>query len=77
MNYIASEYRYSNTLTDDKTLVIVLSQSGETIETLASLEKAKSFGAKVISIVNVKGSTIARASDYVLYTIITVFYTVF
>lgn len=68
IDYIASEYRYSNTLTDDKTLVIVLSQSGETIDTLASLEKAKSFGAKVISIVNVKGSTIARASDYVLYT---------
>ena len=68
IDYIASEYRYSNTLTDDKTLVIVLSQSGETIDTLASLEKAKTFGAKVISIVNVKGSTIARASNYVLYT---------
>ena len=67
-DYIASEYRYSNTLTNDKTLVIVLSQSGETIDTLASLEKAKSKGAKVISIVNVKGSTIARNSDYVLYT---------
>jgi glucosamine--fructose-6-phosphate aminotransferase (isomerizing) len=68
MDFIASEYRYNNTLTDDKTLVIVLSQSGETIDTLASLEKAKSKGAKVISIVNVKGSTIARESDYVLYT---------
>lgn len=68
MDFIASEYRYSNTLINDKTLVILLSQSGETIDTLASLEKAKKYGAKVISIVNVKGSTIARESDYVLYT---------
>ena len=68
IDYIASEYRYSDTLTDENTLVITLSQSGETIDTLASLEKAKSLGATVISIVNVKGSTIARSSDYVLYT---------
>ena len=67
-DYIASEYRYTNTLTDEKTLVITLSQSGETIDTLASIEKAKKLGAKVISIVNVKGSTIARESDYVIYT---------
>ena len=67
-DYIASEYRYNNTLINDKTLVILLSQSGETIDTLASLEKAKEHGAKVISIVNVKGSTIARESDYVIYT---------
>ena len=68
MDYIASEYRYNNTLTDEKTLTILLSQSGETIDTLASLEKAKQNKSKVISIVNVKGSTIARESDYVLYT---------
>lgn len=67
-DFIASEYRYNNTLTDEKTLTILLSQSGETIDTLASLEKAKKCGSTVISIVNVKGSTIARESDFVLYT---------
>ena len=65
---IASEFRYKDPIIDDKTLTIVLSQSGETIDTLEALKLAKSFGSKVISIVNVKGSTIARESDYVLYT---------
>lgn len=65
---IASEFRYQNPIINDKTLVIVISQSGETIDTLASLRLAKSEGACTLSIVNVKGSTIARESDYVLYT---------
>lgn len=65
---IASEFRYKEPLIDEKTLVIVTSQSGETIDTLEALRLAKRCGSKVISIVNVKGSTIARESDYVLYT---------
>ncbi|MGN0395655.1 MAG: glutamine--fructose-6-phosphate transaminase (isomerizing), partial [Coprococcus sp.] len=65
---IASEFRYKEPLIDDKTLVIVTSQSGETIDTLEALRLAKRCGSKVLSIVNVKGSTIARESDYVLYT---------
>ena len=65
---IASEFRYDTPLIDENTLVIVVSQSGETIDTLAALRLAKECGCKVLSIVNVKGSTIARESDYVLYT---------
>lgn len=65
---IASEFRYKNPIIDNKTLTIILSQSGETIDTLEALKLAKSFGSKTLSIVNVKGSTIARESDYVLYT---------
>ncbi len=65
---IASEFRYKNPIIDSETLTIVLSQSGETIDTLEALKLAKARGSKVISIVNVKGSTIARESDYVLYT---------
>lgn len=65
---IASEFRYQNPIIDDKTLVIVISQSGETIDTLAGLRLAKREGACTLGIVNVKGSTIARESDYVLYT---------
>ena len=65
---IASEFRYKDPIIDEETLTIVLSQSGETIDTLEALKLAKSKGSKVISIVNVKGSTIARESDYVLYT---------
>ena len=64
----ASEFRYKEPLIDDKTLVIVTSQSGETIDTLEALRLAKRCGSKVLSVVNVKGSTIARESDYVLYT---------
>ncbi len=65
---IASEFRYENPLLDEKTLVIVISQSGETIDTLAALRLSKEYGAKTLSVVNVKGSTIARESDYVFYT---------
>lgn len=65
---IASEFRYEEPLIDKTTLSIVISQSGETIDTLAALRLAKDKGSKVLSIVNVKGSTIARESDYVIYT---------
>ncbi|MGN1180018.1 MAG: glutamine--fructose-6-phosphate transaminase (isomerizing), partial [Suilimivivens sp.] len=65
---IASEFRYSTPLIDENTLTIVVSQSGETIDTLAALRLAKSCGSTVLAIVNVKGSSIARESDYVLYT---------
>ncbi|MDY4970976.1 MAG: glutamine--fructose-6-phosphate transaminase (isomerizing) [Lachnospiraceae bacterium] len=65
---IASEFRYSTPLIDKNTLTIVVSQSGETIDTLAALRLARSCGSKVLAIVNVKGSSIARESDYVLYT---------
>jgi len=65
---IASEFRYEEPLMDEKTLTIVISQSGETIDTLAALRLAKECGSTVISVVNVKGSTIARESDYVIYT---------
>ena len=64
----ASELRYKDPIIDEETLTIVLSQSGETIDTLEALKLAKNRGSKVLSIVNVKGSTIARESDYVLYT---------
>lgn len=65
---IASEFRYEDPLIDENTLAIVISQSGETIDTLAALRLAKERSAKVLSVVNVKGSSIARESDYVLYT---------
>ncbi len=65
---LASEFRYRNPIVDDKTLAIVISQSGETADTLAALREARARGAKVLSIVNVVGSTIANESDYVLYT---------
>lgn len=65
---IASEFRYEQPLIDEQTLVIMISQSGETIDTLAALRLAHSYGSKTLAIVNVKGSTIARESDYVLYT---------
>lgn len=65
---IASEFRYQDPIMDKNTLVITISQSGETADTLAALRLAKERGAGTLSIVNVKGSTIARESDYVLYT---------
>ena len=65
---IASEFRYENVFLDKNTLLIVISQSGETADTLESLNYAKSQGIPTLSIVNVKGSSIARISDYVLYT---------
>lgn len=65
---IASEFRYSNPLIDEHSLVITISQSGETADTLAALRLAKEKKAKTLSIINVKGSSIARESDYVFYT---------
>ena len=65
---IASEYRYSNPLTDDKTLCIVISQSGETSDTLAALKEAKRHGAKSLAITNVVGSSISREADNTMYT---------
>lgn len=65
---IASEFRSMDPIIDENTLVITVSQSGETFDTLAALKLAKSYNSKTLSIVNVKGSTIARESDYVFYT---------
>lgn len=65
---IASEYRYSNPLTDDKSLCIVISQSGETSDTLAALKEAKRHGAKSLAITNVVGSSISREADNTVYT---------
>ena len=65
---LASEFRYCDPIVSSKTLALVISQSGETIDTLAAMREAKRLGAKVLSIVNVVGSTIARESDGVLYT---------
>lgn len=66
---IASEFRYSDPFIDDKTLVILLSQSGETLDTLAALRESKSKGAKTLAITNVVGSSIAREADEVIYTL--------
>ena len=65
---LASEFRYSEPLLGETALVIVISQSGETLDSMAALREAKRKGSKVLSIVNVIGSSIARESDYVLYT---------
>ena len=65
---LASEFRYSDPILDDKTLCIVISQSGETLDTMAALREAKARGARILSLVNVVGSSIARESDDVLYT---------
>ncbi|MCL6471454.1 MAG: glutamine--fructose-6-phosphate transaminase (isomerizing) [Firmicutes bacterium] len=65
---IASEFRYRNPIIDDNTLVVCISQSGETADTLASLREAKARGAKVIAISNVVGSTITREADGTVYT---------
>ncbi len=65
---LASEFRYCNPIVTDRTLALVISQSGETIDTLAAMREAKRLGARILSIVNVVGSTIARESDDVLYT---------
>ena len=64
----ASEFRYCDPIIDSRTLVVVISQSGETLDTMAALREAKSLGARILSIVNVVGSSIARESDDVLYT---------
>lgn len=65
---LASEFRYCDPLVDPRSLVIVISQSGETLDTMAALREAKALGAHILSIVNVVGSSIARESDDVLYT---------
>ena len=65
---LASEFRYADPLVDQDTLVIVISQSGETLDTMAALREAKKLGARILSVVNVVGSSIARESDDVLYT---------
>ena len=65
---IASEFRYRDPILDPDDLVIIISQSGETSDTLAALRLAKSRGVPVLAVVNVVGSSIARAADYVLYT---------
>jgi glucosamine--fructose-6-phosphate aminotransferase (isomerizing) len=65
---IASEFRYRDPFVDDKTLFIAISQSGETLDTLAALREAKNKGARILSVVNVVGSSVARESDDVFYT---------
>ena len=65
---LASEFRYCDPLVDEKTLVIVISQSGETLDTMAAMREAKRRGGRTLAIVNVVGSSIAREADDVLYT---------
>ena len=65
---LASEFRYRNPLLDERALVVVISQSGETADSLAALREAKSRGVRTLGIVNVVGSSIAREADHVLYT---------
>ena len=65
---LASELRYEDPLIDGRTLLIVLSQSGETLDTIAAMKECKARGAKILAIVNVAASTIARLADHVLYT---------
>ena len=66
---IASEFRYRNPLVTDKSLVIVVSQSGETADTLAALRNCKTIGATIIALTNVVGSSVSREADHVLYTL--------
>ena len=66
---IASEFRYRKPLLSKKELVVIISQSGETADSLAALREAKALGVKTLAIVNVVGSSIAREADYVLYTL--------
>ncbi len=65
---IASEFRYRSPIIDDRTLTIVISQSGETSDTLAALKESKRLGAKTLAVTNVVGSSIAREADQVIYT---------
>ncbi|MDQ4128858.1 MAG: glutamine--fructose-6-phosphate transaminase (isomerizing) [Actinomycetota bacterium] len=65
---VASEYRYSDPIGDERTLVVAISQSGETTDTLAALETARGFGAKVLAVTNTQGSLITREADAVLLT---------
>ncbi|MDD6189176.1 MAG: glutamine--fructose-6-phosphate transaminase (isomerizing) [Clostridiales bacterium] len=66
---LASEFRYSEPIVDEHSLIIVISQSGETADTIAAMREAKRLGAKTLAIVNVVGSTIAKEADCVLYTL--------
>ncbi|MBS6764219.1 MAG: glutamine--fructose-6-phosphate transaminase (isomerizing) [Clostridium sp.] len=65
---LASEYRYRDPIIEERTLVVIISQSGETADSLAALRESKARGAKVLGIVNVVGSSIAREADNVMYT---------
>ena len=65
---VASEYVYSDPIVDSSTLTIVISQSGETLDTMRAMREASKLGSKTLAIVNVIGSTVAREADYVLYT---------
>lgn len=65
---LASEFMYTDAIVDEETLVIAISQSGETIDTLEAVKYAKKNSAKTLAIVNVRGASVARASDYVIYT---------
>jgi glucosamine--fructose-6-phosphate aminotransferase (isomerizing) len=65
---LASEFRYRSPIITKNTLVVIISQSGETLDTLCALREAKRLGARILSIVNVVGSSIARESDDILYT---------
>ncbi len=65
---LASELRYRNPLVDENTLLVVVSQSGETADTIAAMKECKARGARILAIVNVVGSTIARLADDVIYT---------
>ncbi len=65
---VASEYRYSDPIGDERTLVVAVSQSGETTDTLAAIETARGFGAKVLAVTNTRGSLITREADAVLFT---------
>jgi glucosamine--fructose-6-phosphate aminotransferase (isomerizing) len=66
---LASEFRYKDAIIDEKTLVILISQSGETADTIAAMREAKRKGATTLSICNVVGSTVAKESDYCIYTL--------
>src|SRR3712207_7375056 len=65
---VASEYRYADPIGDERTLVIAISQSGETTDTLAAVEAAKDFGGRVLALTNTQGSLITREADAVLLT---------
>ena len=65
---LASELRYGEPMVDEHTLVLVISQSGETADTIAALKECRSHGATILGIVNVVGSTIAKLADHTLYT---------
>lgn len=66
---IASEFRYRNPIVGEGDLVIIISQSGETADSLAAMRLAKQKGAKTLAIVNAKGSSIAREADMLIYTL--------